>query len=181
MGEPMNNSDRGRITGMPGTKTTVTLYPQTLSARMRNSIIRMLESCVIDGGRSSKAKLTAQALSEQYGLQCSVMNSYYRGLRIVGITDAAAQEVTEIVHADWTAWSLENPGYRSGYYKDKYDNTMECLKRRESSFWTLMHDDASIRKVCEILAEHTTQEMKDKSKQVADMLRGTEPIHIITF
>jgi hypothetical protein len=31
------------------------------------------------------------------------------------------------------------------------------------------------------MKEHTTQETKDKSKQVADMLRGTEPINLITF
>lgn len=180
MKKPIGCNERGRITGMPGTKTTVTLYPQTLGVRMRNSIIRMLEARAIVGGWSSQSRKLAEALAEKHGLQCSISNNY-RGLRIVGITEAAAPLVAELVHADWTAWILENPSYREGYYRGQYDNTMESLKRLEGSFWTsLMHKDTTS-KVIEILAEHTTQETKDKSKRVADLLRGTEPIHIITF
>jgi hypothetical protein len=58
---------------------------------------------------------------------------------------------------------------------------MQSISSLDSNFYITMHDKESIRKVIEILAEHTTQELKDKSKQVADMLRGTEPIEIITF
>lgn len=43
MKKPIGCNERGRATGMPGTKTTVTLYPQTLGVRMRNSIIRVPE------------------------------------------------------------------------------------------------------------------------------------------
>ena len=46
----MNNNERGRITGMPGTETTVTLHPQRLGTKMRNSAIRMLETRVLEGG-----------------------------------------------------------------------------------------------------------------------------------
>jgi hypothetical protein len=165
---------------MPGTTTTVTLYPQTLGARMRNSIIRMLEARTITGGWTSQSRKLAEAIADKHGLQCSVGNQY-RGLRVVGISEAAAPLVSEIVNADWTAWLLENPEYRSGYYKGQYEATMTSLKRCDSSFWiSLMHKESSS-KVIEILAEHTTQEMKDKAKQVADLLRGTEPIHLITF
>jgi len=89
--------------------------------------------------------------------------------------------VAEVVRADWTAWLLEEPTYRKGYYKDRYEDAMVCINNLNSNFHVNMHDKDAIRKVIEILAEHTTQEMKDKSKQVADMLRGTEPIHLITF
>lgn len=180
MKKPIGCNERGRATGMPGTKTTVTLYPQTLGVRMRNSIIRMIENCTIEGGWSSNSRKLAEALADKYGLQCSVSNNY-RGLRVVGITDAAAQELTEIVHADWTAWRLENTEYSRGYFNTQHEETMECLKRRESSFWVQLMYKETNRKVIEILASHTTQEMKDKSKRVADLLRGTEPIHIITF
>ena len=180
MKKPVGNNERGRITGMPGTQTSVALHPQRLTARMRNSIIRMLENCTIEGGWSSQSRKLAEALADKYGLQCSVSNGY-RGLRVVGITDAAAQEVAEIVHADWTAWRLENTEYGRGYFNTQHEETMECLKRRESSFWVQLMYEETNRKVIEILAEHTTQEMKDKSKQVADLLRGTEPIHLITF
>lgn len=50
-----------------------------------------------------------------------------------------------------------------------------------ADFYCNLQDKESARKVVEILAEHTTQEMKDKSKAVADLLRGTEPINIVTF
>lgn len=49
------------------------------------------------------------------------------------------------------------------------------------NFYITMHDKESIRKVIAILADHTSQELKDKSMQVANLLRGTEPIEIITF
>ena len=180
MRAPINLNERGRITGMPGTKTTVTLYPQTLGVRMRNSTIRMLESRTITGGWTSQSRKLAEAIADKHGLQCSVSNQY-RGLRVVGISEEAAPLVSEVVNADWVAWILENPSYSEGYYRGQYEASMTSLKRCESSFWVqLMHKETNS-KVIEILAAHTTQEMKDKAKQVADTLRGTEPIHLITF
>lgn len=180
MKKPDGCNERGRITGMPGTQTTVTLYPQTLGVRMRNNIIRMLEARTIVGGWTSNSRKLAESIADKYGIQCSVANSY-RGLRIVGITETAAPLISELVQADWTAWILENPEYRRGYYQKSYESTMAGLKNREGSFWLqLMHKETTS-KVVEILTEHTTQEMKEKSKQVADLLRGTEPIHLITF
>jgi hypothetical protein len=179
MKKQMNNNERGRITGMAGTETTVTLHPQRLGVRMRNSIIRMLENRVLNGGWSSKSRQIAQALAEKYDIQCSVNN--WNGVRVIGLSEAAAPSVAEIVHADWTAWVLEEPTYRIGYYKQQHDNAMASIKATDSNFYITIHDKESIRKVVAILADHTSQEMRDKSKQVADMLRGTEPIHLITF
>jgi hypothetical protein len=179
MKTPNGCNERGRITGMPGTQTTVTLYPQTLGVRMRNNIIRMLESRTIEGGWSSKARQIAQALSEKHGLQCGVNN--WRGIRIIGMTDEAAPRIREVVVADWTAWLLENPEYRSGYYKGMHDGALQYIDTLDQNFYVTMHDKVAVRKVIEILAEHTTQELKEKAQQVANMLRGTEPIHLITF
>lgn len=176
----MNNNERGRITGMPGTETTVTLYPQRLTARMRNSIIRMIEARAITGGWSSQARRLAENLAEKFNIQCSVVNNY-RGLRIVGLSEAAAPHIAEVVHADWTAWLLENPAYGKGWYRDRHDSTMRSISNLDDNFYCNLQDKESTRKVVEILAKHTTQEMKDKSKHVADLLRGTEPINIVTF
>lgn len=175
----MNSFQRGRITGMPGTEVSVTLYPQRLGVRMRNSIIRMLENRVVEGGWASQSRKLALAIAEKHGIQCS--NSHWNGISIIGLSAKAAPQVKELVHADWTAHLLERPDRRSGYYKDSYDEARECLDACDQNFYMNVHDKESIRKVVEILVEHTTQEMKDKSKHVADMLRGTEPIHIITF
>ena len=179
MRKPVGNNERGRITGMPGTETTVTLYPQRLGVRMRNSIIRMLENRIIEGGWASKSRQIAQALSEKYGLQCGVNNR--NGIRVLGLSAEAAPRIREVVHADWTAWLLENPEYNKGYFKGLHDKAMEYIDACDQNFYMTMHDKVSIRKVVEILAEDTAQELKEKSKRVADMLRGTEPIHIITF
>jgi hypothetical protein len=175
----MNNNDRGRITGMPGTETTVKLYPQRLGVRMRNSIIRMLESRVLTGGWSSKSRQIAQALAVNHGLQVGSNN--WNGLRVLGLSAEAAPLIKEVVHADWTAWVLEEPTYRQGYYQQQYANAMTCLDAVDQNFYITMHDKESIRKVVEILLDHTSQELKDKAKQVANLLRGTEPIEIITF
>lgn len=179
MKKPVGNNERGRITGMPGTKVSVTLYPQKLGVRMRNSVIRMLENRTLEGGWSSKSRQIALAVAEKHGIQCS--NNHWNGMRVLGLSAEAAPHIREVVHAEWTAFLLERPEYRNGYYKDSYDKAMECLDACDQNFYMTMHDKNSIRKVVEILTEHTTQEMKDKSKQVADMLRGTEPIHLITF
>lgn len=176
----MNNNERGRLTGMVGTETTITLHPQRLTARMRNSIIRMIESSAITGGWSSQARRLAENLAEKYGIQCTITH-HYRGLRIVGLSEEAAPHIAEIVHADWTAWLLENPEYRNGYYKNNHDNAMRSISNLDNNFYCNIHDKVSVSKVVETLAEHTTQEAKDKSRKVADLLRGTEPIHIITF
>jgi len=179
MRKPIGNNERGRITGMPGTKTTVTLYPQTLGVRMRNSIIRMIENRTIEGGWASKSRQIAQSLSETHGLQIGINN--WNGIRIIGMSSEVAPRVREAVVADWTAWLLEQPTYRNGYYKGLHDRALEYIDNLDQNFYVTMHDKVSIRKVIEILAEQTPQKLKDKSKQVADMLRGTEPIHIITF
>jgi hypothetical protein len=175
----MNNNDRGRITGMPGTETTVKLYPQRLGVRMRNNIIRMLENRVLTGGWSSKSRQIAQALAIDNGLQVGSNN--WNGLRVLGLTAKAAPLIKEVVHADWTAWLLEQPSYRNGYYKEQHDKAMARIDAVDQNFYITMHDKESIRKVVEILSDHTSQELKDKAKQVANLLRGTEPIHLITF
>lgn len=176
----MNNNERGRITGMPGTETTVTLYPQRLTARMRNSIIRMIEARAITDGWASKSRQLAENLAEKFNIQCSVVNNY-RGLCVVGVSESAAPLISEVVHSDWVAWLLENPEYRDGYYRSQYEQTMRSLENCDQNFYCNLQCKGSTSKVVEILAKHTTQEMKDKSKYVADLLRGTEPIHIINF
>ena len=175
----MNNNDRGRLTGMPGTETTVKLYPQRLGVRMRNSIIRMLENRILEGGWSSKSRQIAQALAIENGLQVGSNN--WNGLRVLGLSAKAAPLIKEVVHADWTAWVLEEPSYRQGYYKEQFVKAMDSLDAVDQNFYVTMHDKDSIRKVVEILADHTSQELKDKAKHVANLLRGTEPIHLITF
>jgi hypothetical protein len=175
----MNNNDRGRVTGLPGTTTTVTLHPQRLGVRMRNSIIRMLETRIIVGGWSSKSRQIAEAISEKHGLQCGISN--WNGIRVLGLSRAAAPLLAETLHADWTAWLLENSEYRSGYYRKQYDQSMALVNEVNQNFYMTMHDKNSIRKVVEILTEHTPQELKQKAKEVADLFRGTEPIEITTF
>jgi hypothetical protein len=175
----MNNNERGRITGMPGVEVSVTLHPQRLSTRMRNSVSRMLETRVITGGWGSQGRRLATAIAEKYEIQCSING--WNGLRIVGISPEAAPLVRELVTADWTAWLLDNSKYNDGYYRNAYELALNRLDGCDQNFFITMHDKESIRKVVVILAEHTTQEMKDKSKQVADKLRGTEPIHIVSF
>lgn len=175
----MNNNERGRITGMPGTKVSVTLYPDRLGVRMRNSIIRMVENRVLVGGWSSQSAMIGKALAAKYGLQISRNNGY--GLQVIGINASAAPLVQEILHADWIAWLLDNPSHREGYYKVSYDNAMANLAEHDSDFYIPLRYKESIRKVAVILAEHTTQELKDKSQEVANLLRGTEPIHLLSF
>jgi hypothetical protein len=174
----MNCNERGRITGMAGTETTVTLHPQRLGTRMRNNIIRMLESRVIEGGWSSQSRKIATALSEKYGLQVSTNN--WNGIHVIGITEEAAPLVADVVRADFAAYRLLGGGHR-GYYQDRYGESMEQIDFLDQNFFIILHDKGSISKIKEILAEHTTQEMKDKAKEVANLLRGTEPIHITTF
>jgi hypothetical protein len=175
----MNNNARGRITGMPGTETTVKLYPQRLGVRMRNSIIRMLESRIVQGGWSSQSAQITKALAAKYNLQVS--NQHWNGLHILGLSAHAAPLIKEVVHTDWIARLVEEPSYRNGYYKDRHIEAMAYIDEVNQDFYTNMHDKGLMRKVIEILAEHTTQELKDKSMQVANLLRGTEPIEIITF
>jgi hypothetical protein len=146
---------------------------------MRNSIIRQLENRVLTGGWASNSRKLAQALAVKNGLQIGSTN--WNGLRVLGLTPQAAPLIKEVVHADWTAWILEQPSGRTGYYRDQFDKAMVAIAAHDQNFYITMHDKESIRKVIAILADHTSQELKDKAKQVANLLRGTEPIEIITF
>lgn len=175
----MSLNERGRITGMPGVEVSVTLYPQRLSVRMRNSIIRMVEARTVEGGWSSQARRLSEALCNKHELQFTTNN--WHGLNVVGMLAETAPRVREIVLADWTAWVLENPEYNVGYYRRHHIDALEAIDRCSQNFYIYIRDKIAVRKVTETLAEHTTQEMKDKSRHIVDLLRGTEPIHIITF
>jgi hypothetical protein len=146
---------------------------------MRNSIIRQLENRIIQGGWASNSAQIAKALAAKHGLQVS--NQHWNGLHILGLSAHAAPLIKEVVHTDWIARLVEEPSYRNGYYKDRHIEAMAYIDAVNPDFYVTMHDKGLIRKVVEILADHTSEELKDKSKQVADMLRGTEPIEIITF
>lgn len=175
----MNHNERGRVTGLPGTKTTVTLYPQTLSARVRNSVIRMVESRMVEGGWTSNSRKIAEALAEKYDLQVSVNN--WNGVRVKGFTGESAQQIKEIAQADWVAWLIENPDYGKGYYYSCHVQAIAHIEGASPEFFITMYDKENIRKVREILAEQTSQELKDRTQLVSNLLRGTEPITLTTF
>ncbi len=177
--EQRNSNARGRITGMAGTETTVKLDPTRLSAKMRNSVIRMIETMTVTGGWAAQSRRLAEVIIKNHTLPCTVTTS--RGIRVVGLTEEAAPRIREVVVADWAAFLLLNPSYRNGYYKNSYDREVDKIDELDQDFYIGLNDTDSIRKVAAILGEHITPETKARALRVADKLRGTEPIHIINF
>lgn len=174
----MNNTERGRVTGLPGTETVVTLYPDRLGARMRNMVIRMLEQHNIVGGWSSKSRQLVEALADTYKLKMSTVNNW-NGVLVVGLTEEAAPLVADVVRADYAAFALER-GHVS-YFHDSFESTMSNINNVNSEFYIRLHDKEATSKVIEILAAHTPPKLRDKARKVADLIRGSDPINVIKF
>lgn len=174
----MNNNERGRITGLPGTETVVTLYPDRLGTRMRNMVIRMLEQHIIVGGWASQSRQLVEALAATYELQISTVNNW-NGIEIYGLNADSAPLIADVVRADYAAFALER-GHVS-YFHDSYESTMVNINNLNSGFYIRLHDKEATRKVTEILAAHTSQKLRDKARKVADLIRGSDPINVIKF
>ena len=173
--------DVARMANTMAMKCTIELNPEHITPRVKNSIKRQLRAGVITGGWRSEAAKIAEHLVSKLGL--AVLRRQWRGLRIGTITMEQKQRIAEIYRADWTAYTLENPGFpTSKYYKERYAETMHSLVDANSSnFFVSFNQSEFNDQAYAVLAESITPEQWQQIEHAVALLDRNEPIHITTY
>ena len=102
----MQSFERGRVTGLAGVETVVTLYPDKLGARMKNSVIRMLKNAHVTGGWTSKSKRLTEKLAERF--QLCMTKGRYGSLTLYASPEPEVRgELINLIRADLSLFLLE--------------------------------------------------------------------------
>jgi hypothetical protein len=162
-------------------KVTVELNPEHITPRIKNSIKKQLRAGVITGGWQSQAAKIADQLVRSQDLP--VTRKQWRGMHIGTITMDQKRRIADIYRADWTAYTLEHPGFgNSTYYKGRYAETMHSLVDANSSdFFVGFQQRQFNDQAHAVLAESITPEQWHQIEQAITLLDRNEPIHITTY
>lgn len=108
---------------LSGTKTTTVLYPELLSSRLRNAIIRALTLGYASGG--GDAATLADRLAMSRGLKVERRHPHI-AYRRDQMSEQDHDTFKGMVMADWAEFVMEHPRY-AGYAQDRHDRVMQAL------------------------------------------------------
>lgn len=171
--------ERGRLTGISGMESVLTLNPANMGPRIKKSVIRMLENAHITGGWSSQSRKVAELLAEKFGL--NVLQTRWNGLTIYAPpTDHVRNELIGLVRADIAAFLLDNPGYHRSWYSDQAKKTVEELEAGTAKYVDFRNGDFAKRAIA-LFNQDLPKHYKDKSAHVIGLLVNNTPIEITTL
>ena len=175
----MHANERGRLTGINGVESVLTLYPERLGPRIKKSVIKMLENAHITGGWSSKSRQVAEALASKYNL--SVLQTRWNGLTIYAQpTPEARDKLIEFVKADIALFLLENPNYHRSWYTQNAQDMIDNLiagKAKYIDFRGKEYTQQAVSLINADLPKHAIEQ----NQHVIDILNSNTPIHLTTL
>ena len=171
--------ERGRLTGISGMESVLTLNPANMGPRIKKSVIRMIENAHITGGWASQSRKVAELLAEKFGL--NVLQTRWNGLTIYAppSTDLRDQLI-ELVRADITAFLLDNPSYHRTWYVDQANTTINELQTGIAKYVDFRSGEFSKQAVA-LFNKDLPESYHVQSKRVIDMLVNNTPIQITTL
>lgn len=175
--------DIARAAKTMAVRTSVTLDPTLITPRIKNKLIKWLESGYLDGGYRSEARKIGDMLVDKFDLPMS--HSSWRGLSLSNPSKELADEVVEVLTADWTAFILENPQYmraERNWYKDQYNHAMNWLQNdRSGKRFLNTHDNNFRKQVLELVCKHQGEDDKRRVQVAIDAIKSGEPIHLYNY
>lgn len=175
----MQSNERGRLTGINGVESVLTLYPDRLGPRIKKSVIRMLENAHITGGWSSQSRQVAEALADRFSL--SVLQTRWQGLTLYAQPRPEIRDqLIELVQADIAAFLLENPGYHTSYYANAAQEAVAQLKKGNAKYIDFRCREFNKRAIALINAE-LPKHVLEQNQHVIDLLNNNTPIRITTI
>jgi len=175
----MQAFERGRLTGISGMESVLTLNPASMGPRIKKSVIKMLETAHITGGWSSQSRKVAELLAEKYSL--NILQTRWNGLTIYAPpTDAVRDELIGLVRADITAFTLDNPGYHRSWYVEQANKTVAELEAGTAKYIDFRCGEFSKRAITLFNAD-LPKHYKEQSQHVIDLLNNNTPISITTL
>lgn len=175
----MNSFERGRLTGISGMESKLTLNPQYMGPRVKKNVIKMLENAHITGGWSSKSRQIAEALADKFNL--SVLQTRWQGLTLYAQPAPDVRDkLIEFVKADIAIFLMENPAYHGSWYSDNAQTTIAQLKNGNAKFIDFRGSEYTKQAIALINADLPKYAI-EQHRHVIQLLESNTPIHIKTI
>jgi hypothetical protein len=175
----MYANERGRITGIAGMESVLTLHPDRIGPRIKNSVIKMLQNAHITGGWKSQSRQVAEQLAETF--QLSVLQTRWNGLTLYAQPTAEVRDqLIEFVRADIAAFLLEHPDYHRSYYTNSARATVESLQNGTAKYLDFRGTEYTKQAIA-LINQDLPEEFKQANQKVIDLLNGSKPIYITTI
>jgi hypothetical protein len=175
----MHSNERGRLTGIAGMESVLTLHPDRISPRIKNSVIKMLQNAHITGGWQSQSRQVAEQLAETF--QLTVLQTRWNGLTLYAQPTAEVRDqLIEFVKADIALFLLENPSYHRSYYTNAAQETIESLQKGTIKYIDFRGKEYTQQAIA-LINQNLPEEVKQANQKVIDLLKGGAPIHITTI
>ena len=175
----MQSFERGRLTGINGMVSELTLYPDHMGPRIKKSVIKMLETAHITGGWASQSRKIAELLADKYSL--SVLQTRWQGLTLYAQPRPEIRDkLIELVQADIAAFLLDNPNYHQSYYANAAQASIDQLNNGNAKYIDFRCSEFNKQAIALINAE-LPKYVLEQNKHVIDILNSNTPIHITTI
>ena len=171
--------ERGRLTGIQGMESVLTLKPENMGPRVKKSVIRMLDEAHITGGWYSRARRITELIVEQFGL--NVIQTTWRTLTLhTQPTEDTRDQLIELVRADITAFLLENPEFHRSWYIDQANKTIAELEDGTAKQVEFRCEDFA-KQAVKVFNGELPESYKQETRQIIELLTNNTPIHVTTI
>ena len=176
-----NLYDVANAAKLAGTVTKTYLYPSDLTPRIRNGIIRALETGVIvgDGNTGNLARKVAKC----FGLK---LHRTHRNHMILPHRDDMTQEHWDMIRngvvVDYAEYALAQNGRLRSYQQEVHENTLWAIDTRNASnLYVHFFLSKSAATLAKKLPKIRTENDPDKVAQAIAFMQGSEPLVIEQF
>jgi hypothetical protein len=175
----MHANERGRLTGINGVESVLTLYPDRLGPRIKKMVIKMFENAHITGGWASQSRQVAEALAEKFNL--TILQTRWNGITLYAQPPAEIRDqLIDFVRADISLFILENPTYHRSWYTQQAQTTIDELLAgtvKYIDFRSKVYTQQAITLINADLPKHAREQLQ----HAIDVLNSNEPIHLTTL
>jgi hypothetical protein len=175
----MHANERGRLTGINGVESVLTLYPDRIGPRIKKNVIKMFENAHITGGWASQSRQVAEALAQKFNL--NILQTRWCGITLYGQPEPDVRDqLISLIQADISAWMLENTHSHHNWYRDQAKATIENLQSGVAKYVDFRSKEYAKQAVT-LINKNLPDAHRKRNQHVIDLLNGSEPIHLTTI
>lgn len=176
----LNHNQLARYINTMAVHTNITIDPTQISVRIKNKLLKWLSVGAVDGGHRSDARKLGEMLMHSFDLPITL--AAWRGVGVRVSRPEVAEQVIELLRADWTAWKLENGRIDQGYYFKRFQEGCEELRQcAGNNVFLLVHHKQFVYSIRQLLVQNMSPEERERIAHAMAALQGTEPIHVVNY
>lgn len=181
MTDKINHWDIARYANTMAVQSTIAIDPTKITVRVKNKLLKWLEQSHLEGGYRSEARKLGELLTEKFQLPTTMKT--WRGVQARVTNKQMAQELQDLLRADWTAELLDNPHMKNAWYRKQYDETVRQLALADPKLTINLYiNNKEFRQpIIDCLNKYVTEEERARVQVAIDALKGTDPIVCINY